>query len=114
MGRGAAEAIGLGFVCFVDINPHVLSANRVGLSFLFHEFSNFTPPFPSMESHEFQTAAVDFGEDFDNLLAPPKNGRGLSPKMIRLESQIILLSNISYKCDGVDGFCEIQLYFSLL
>ena len=34
MGCGAAEATGLGFVCFVVINPRVLSANRVdfGLS----------------------------------------------------------------------------------
>ena len=43
-GCGAAEATGLGFVCFVVINPCVLSANRVDLRFLFHKFSNFTPP----------------------------------------------------------------------
>ena len=29
MGSGAAEATGLGFVCFVVINFRVLSANRV-------------------------------------------------------------------------------------
>ena len=43
MGCGAAEATGLGFVCYVVINPHVLSASRVDLGFLFHKFSNFTP-----------------------------------------------------------------------
>ena len=42
---GAAEATGPGFVCFVVINPCVLSANRVDFGFfLFHKFSNFTPP----------------------------------------------------------------------
>ena len=33
IGCGAAEATGLGFVCFVVINPRVLSANRVDLDF---------------------------------------------------------------------------------
>ena len=36
---GAAEVTGLGFVCFVVINPCVLSANRAGLGYLFHKFS---------------------------------------------------------------------------
>ena len=45
MGCGATEATGLGFVCFVVINPHVLTANRVDFGlFLFHKFFNFTPP----------------------------------------------------------------------
>ena len=35
MGIGAVEATGLGFVCFVVINPRVLSANRVDLGFFF-------------------------------------------------------------------------------
>ena len=35
MGFGAAEAIGLGFVCFVVINPCVLSANRVDFGLFF-------------------------------------------------------------------------------
>ena len=35
MGCGAAEAIGLGFVCFVVINPRVLSANRVDFGLFF-------------------------------------------------------------------------------
>ena len=43
---GAAEATGLGFVCFVVINPCVLAAKRVDFGiFLFYEFSNFTPIF---------------------------------------------------------------------
>ena len=33
MGCGAAEATGLGFVCFAVINPRVLSANRVYFDF---------------------------------------------------------------------------------
>ena len=38
---------GLGFACFVVINPRVLSANRVDFcAFLFHTFSNFTHPPP--------------------------------------------------------------------
>ena len=40
-----AEATGLGFVCFVVLNPRVLSANRVDFGFfLFQKLSNFTPP----------------------------------------------------------------------
>ena len=43
MGSGAAEATGLGFVCFVVINHRVLLANRVDFGlFLFHKFSNVT------------------------------------------------------------------------
>ena len=45
----AAEATGLGFVCFGVINPCVLSTNRVDLGFLLlHKSSNFTPPSPLM------------------------------------------------------------------
>ena len=39
---GAAEATGLGFVCFVVSNPRVLSANRVVLGFSC--FINYPPP----------------------------------------------------------------------
>ena len=39
-GCGAAEATGHGLVCFVVINPCVLSVNRI--IFLFHKLSNFT------------------------------------------------------------------------
>ena len=39
---------GLGFCCFVVINPRVLLANRVDFGlFLFYKFSNFTPPPPT-------------------------------------------------------------------
>ena len=51
MGCGAAVAIGLAFVCFVVINPRVLSANRGDLGFLFLKFSNFTPQVQSLASH---------------------------------------------------------------
>ena len=45
MGCGAAEATGLGFVCFVVINPCVLSANRVDLVFFcFINFPILLPP----------------------------------------------------------------------
>ena len=40
MGCGAAEATGLGFVCFVVINPCVSSVNRV-VFFLFHKLYLF-------------------------------------------------------------------------
>ena len=43
MGCGAAEATGLGFVCFVVINPGVLSPRELIQAFLFHKFSNFNP-----------------------------------------------------------------------
>ena len=42
MGCSAAEANGLGFVCFVVINRRVLAAKRVE-GFFFVSFSNFTP-----------------------------------------------------------------------
>ena len=44
MGCGAAEATGLGFVCFAAINPRVLSANRDDLGFLFLKFTTFFIP----------------------------------------------------------------------
>ena len=45
MGCGAAEATGLGFVCFVVISPCVLSANRVDLGFFcFINFPILLPP----------------------------------------------------------------------
>ena len=45
MGCGAAEATGLGFVCFAVINPRVLSTHRVDLGFfLFHKFPIYPPP----------------------------------------------------------------------
>ena len=37
MGCGAAEATGLGFVCFVVINPCVLSANKVMILGIFFD-----------------------------------------------------------------------------
>ena len=46
MGCGAAEATGLGFVCFAIVNPRVLSANRVDLG-LFFRFFQILPPPPS-------------------------------------------------------------------
>ena len=51
MGCGFKEATGLGFVCFVIINPCVLSANRVDLGFFVSKFSNFTPPPPSTSNY---------------------------------------------------------------
>ena len=45
IGCGAAEATGMGFVCFVAINPCVLSANRVDLGlFYFINFQFYSPP----------------------------------------------------------------------
>ena len=50
---GAAEATGLGFVCFVVINTCVLSANRVDFGFFFFVsyIVQFTPPPPQRELH---------------------------------------------------------------
>ena len=60
MGCGAAEATGLGFVCFVVLNPRVLSANRVDFGLcLFHIFSHFTPPPPSIAPN--RDAVLHFG-----------------------------------------------------
>ena len=42
---GSAEATGLGFVYFVVINPCVQPTELIS-AFLFHKFSNFTPPPP--------------------------------------------------------------------
>ena len=46
MGCGAAEATGPGFVCFVVLNPHVLSANRVDFGFLYFINVILPPPPP--------------------------------------------------------------------
>ena len=43
---GAAEATGLGFVCFVVFNSHALSANRVDLGFFLVSFL-ILPPTPT-------------------------------------------------------------------
>ena len=59
-GFGAAEATGLGFVCFfVVINPCVLSANRVdfGLFFCFINFQ-ISPPPPAAGQYVFGAFAV--------------------------------------------------------
>ena len=56
---GAAEATGLGFVCFVVINRRVLSANRVDLGFMFHNFSILPPP-PDL-SAETEWTVLDQG-----------------------------------------------------
>ena len=47
MGCGAAKATGLGFVCYVVINPRV-SANRVDLGSCFMNFRFINPPPPSV------------------------------------------------------------------
>ena len=44
MGFEAAEATGLGFVCFVVINTSVLSANGVDFGLFFCFISNLPPP----------------------------------------------------------------------
>mgnify|MGYP003571710892 CR=1 FL=1 len=44
MGCGAAKASDMGFVCFVVINPCVLSANKADFGLFCYKFSNFTPP----------------------------------------------------------------------
>ena len=41
---GAAEATSMGFVCFVVINPRVLSANIIDLSFFVSYIFLFHPP----------------------------------------------------------------------
>ena len=46
MGCCAAEATDLGFVCFVVINCQ--PTELIWAFFLFHNFSNFTPPPPSL------------------------------------------------------------------
>ena len=53
MGYGAAEVTGLGFVCFVVINPRVLSSNKVDFDlFSPPKFSNWShPPPPACQTH---------------------------------------------------------------
>ena len=60
MGYGAAEATGLGFVCFIVVNPCVLSANRVGLGlFCFIDFPILLPPPPS-PLHQYSSQFPSF------------------------------------------------------
>mgnify|MGYP003571725524 CR=1 FL=1 len=46
MGCGDADATCLGFICFVVVNPYVLSANRVDLGFFVSLIFQFYPPPP--------------------------------------------------------------------
>ena len=64
----AAEATGLGFFCFVVVNPCVLSANRIDLGFFVHKFSNLLPPPPqvSLEEALGQDITEDSGSVFWN------------------------------------------------
>ena len=53
MGCGAAEATGLGFVCFIVLNPRILSANGVDLGFFCFINGPISPPPPSLLRHTF-------------------------------------------------------------
>ena len=75
MGCVAAEATGLGFVCFVVINPCVLSANRVYLGFFC--FINFPTLSPSalIESRRLERIALakSSSKNYDVAISICKN-----------------------------------------
>ena len=48
MGCSAAEATGLGFVCFIVINPLCCQPTELIWVFLFHKLSNLPPPPPQV------------------------------------------------------------------
>ena len=56
---GAAEATGLGFVCFVQSLCVVSQQNWFGVFFLLHKFSNFTPPPPQAHNIAKEATAVE-------------------------------------------------------
>ena len=78
MGCGAAEVTGLSFVCFVVINPRMLSANRVDFEsfyFLSHKFSNFTPPpLPKAPTSNFATMNSQSSAYPTEMISPPGLG----------------------------------------
>ena len=73
MGFGS-EATGLGFVCFVVINPCALSANRVDFGlFLFNKFSNFTPPPQTTRSLQGAISRISWAES--GQTSTPRSGQ---------------------------------------
>ena len=68
----AVEATGLGFVCFVVINPGVLSANRVDFGlFLFHKFSNLPHPQQLREARRHHNMCLEHISEFWTRVARP-------------------------------------------
>ena len=69
---GAAEATGLGFVCFVVFNLRVLSANRADLGFFINCFINFSiflpspPPQPSPGCHPEKALSISCKASFSS------------------------------------------------
>ena len=62
MGCGAAESTCLGFVCFVVINPRLLSTNRVDLGFFVsYIFKFYSPPPPQVETDNLTSDAKPVG-----------------------------------------------------
>ena len=72
-GCGAAEATGLGFVCFVVINPCVLSANSVDLDFFVSLIVPISPLHPLFQIIRFviSTFSQFSSSKFPSFYSPP-------------------------------------------
>ena len=117
MGCGATEATGLGFVCFVVLNSRVLSANRFWALFvspsIFYHLTVFTPLHSIWHPGHFASSLPKSpGSQFWWYWhAHDINSGQVSWVRFPISSDLIkeqiILSNISYKCDGGDDFGQI-------
>ena len=98
----------------VVFNPCVLSANRVdfGLFFLFHKFSNFTPPPPQTQSamntsHQTQTTRGLSERDARNSPSTFGQTEGENKIRERYDTETLGLLSVFLFAERYDGKREI-------
>ena len=98
MGCGAAEATGQGLVCFVVINPCVLSTNSwFGPFLLFNKFSNYSLPQTTAQRKKIEGLRAETREFRTKATPLLKKQHQAETKLVRVETKL-KVGNI------IDGF----------